>query len=495
MRCTFFKNQHQLIIVFCILAAIRVFIYLSFFPFFSNVDEAEHFDLVMKYSNGHVSRSFENISPVSAKYIIRYGSAEYYTNPVNLPQHKFPPPMWKFSDDEVKSYFDPNVAIMSSVTNHESSQPPLYYTIAGIWMKLGSLFGIQGGWFLYWIRFLNIFLVIALVWTAYIAAKKVFPESRFIVLGVPLLAALLPQDAYYSIQSDVLSPLCFGLAFVSVISFLRSESLNLLQCALAGLAIAATTLIKSCNLPLLVLVIVILLFKVYQLSHKRKLKPAIAPIGLFAFCALMPVFIWFAWNLSTFGDLTASESEMHLLRWSHKPFFDWFHHPIFTPQGAWVFWSIMMETFWRGEFVWSSIPLALPIADYFYCISSLIFIALALINTHKLSNELQRKINWFAFWSFVSLVMFLVFISVSFDFGTGINPSREHPYFSSGRLITAALIPFLLLYVQGLNYFFSWIKNENVRFGILITIGLFITVSEIIVNWPAFSSQYNLFHM
>ena len=44
---------------------------------------------------------------------------------------------------------------------------------------------------------------------AYLAARIVFPEQIAMRLGVPLLVASIPQDAFYGIDNDVLSPICF----------------------------------------------------------------------------------------------------------------------------------------------------------------------------------------------------------------------------------------------------------------------------------------------
>ena len=487
--------DRKLIIVFSILAAIRVFIYSSAFPFFSNVDEQSHFDLVIKYGlEHHVPLSLEKVSPKSVEYIVNYGSPEYLCKPADVMGKQFSTPIWKMPEENAQRYIDERVAVWSSKTNHESLQPPVYYMIAGTWTELGSLFGIKGGFLLYWIRYLNVLLVVALVWIAYFAALRIFPENRFIVLGVPLLAAILPQDTYYSIQSDVLSPICFGLAFIGMIGFIR-DTPSSRQGIIAGLSVAATVLTKISNMPLLIVVLVLVMFKLRILSRTHKLVSAARPIGLFVFCALMPVFIWFAWNLSMYGDVTASDSKIQLLGWTPKPFFDWFSHPIFTPHGAWIFWSTLMSSFWRGEFVWELTLMTIPAFDVFYWLSSLVLVVLAMINIRRSGNDFQRRMNWLAFWSFASLVIFMVVLSVSFDFGRCFYPSQKYPYFTSGRLLSAALVPFLLLYVQGLNFVFSWIKNECLRFGVLIAIALLITLSEFIVSWPVFSSQYNFFHM
>ena len=48
---------------FCLLAAVRVLLFCAAFPFFNNVDERRHFDLLIKYAEGHVPRGAELISP------------------------------------------------------------------------------------------------------------------------------------------------------------------------------------------------------------------------------------------------------------------------------------------------------------------------------------------------------------------------------------------------------------------------------------------------
>jgi hypothetical protein len=50
----------------CLITAVRVFVYSAAFPFFNNVDEPWHFDLVVKYSHGQVPRRLEPFSPESS---------------------------------------------------------------------------------------------------------------------------------------------------------------------------------------------------------------------------------------------------------------------------------------------------------------------------------------------------------------------------------------------------------------------------------------------
>jgi hypothetical protein len=101
---------------------------------------------------------------------------------------------------------------------------------------------------------------------------------------------------------------------------------------------------------------------------------------------------------------------------------------------------------------------------------------------------------WVALLSFVSIVAFLVVLSISFDFGRCPYPSQEHPYFTSGRLLNAAAVPFFLVFVYVIDQFGSWTKREWLRWTLLGATVLFLTVSQLQVNAPAFSSRYNFFH-
>ena len=46
------KYENPLIIVLCIIALVRIFTFSAAFPFFNNVDEHAHFDMVIKYAGG-----------------------------------------------------------------------------------------------------------------------------------------------------------------------------------------------------------------------------------------------------------------------------------------------------------------------------------------------------------------------------------------------------------------------------------------------------------
>jgi len=272
------------ILLLCAIGALRVFIFSAAFPFFNNVDEQAHVDLVMKYARGHVPRDLGQYSSESAYYISLYGTPEFFMAPQQFETKDFPPPNWMLPAEQRDDVVKRNSDWWRSNQNHESGEPPLYYALAGLWLNLGRVSGITGGWLLYWVRFLNMFVAAALVWVGFVAAKLVFPDRQFMRLSVPLLLAVWPQTAFYSIQSDVLSPLCFGVAFVALIKFLQAEQPTLYLALLLGLALAATCLVKFGNVPLLAVALGAATFKVRQLPRTRRLPAIIGSLSLLIRC-------------------------------------------------------------------------------------------------------------------------------------------------------------------------------------------------------------------
>src|SRR2546429_8502093 len=112
--------------------------------------------------------------------------------------------------------------------NWESSQPPLYSAVAGLWWRFGQGIGLTGIESLYWIRFLNALFISLLVWLGYVIARTVGPQHLGLCIGVPLLLAFIPQDVLYDLCNDVLSPICFCAVLLCIMRWLRAESPSLL---------------------------------------------------------------------------------------------------------------------------------------------------------------------------------------------------------------------------------------------------------------------------
>ena len=89
----------------------------------------------------------------------------------------------------------------------------------------------------------------------------------------------------------------------------------------------------------------------------------------------------------------------------------------------------------------------------------------------------------------------MVAVSVSFDFGDCWYPSRERPYLTSGRLVLGALIPFLALYLQGLERILGWAAISRYRWAFVAAIAAVMAGSQLAVTHQVFASAYNWYHL
>ncbi|HEY2679743.1 MAG TPA: DUF2142 domain-containing protein [Candidatus Udaeobacter sp.] len=498
------RNELVLISLLCLAAALRVFIFSAAFPFFSNIDEDLHFDLITQYSHAQVPRSFDRLKEETLNWIVPYASPEFLSPPERFPDAKFPPPLWKESWSKVEPEIAATRAAWSSEMNFESSQPPLYYALAGMWWWIGKQIGLVGIESLYWIRFLNVALMSIVVWLGYVAARTIAPERLEVRLGVPLLLAFIPQNVFYAINNDVLSPLCFGLLFLCVLQWLRTDAPSFLLGAITGAAIASTYLTKLSNLPLIIIAVAVILASLARIVRRSR-RAGLIPLAALFFCAAVPVCSWMVWLKLQFGDVTGSTAKIVFLDWTRKPFLEWWQHPIFSPHGLWFFWSDLIATFWRGEVEWHGKRFDWQIADWLYAISSLVFIAAAVVGLRKpfALSGFQRQAIAVAILIFAAGVAFLGLLSIQFDFGSCVNPSRSHPYFTSGRLLSGAMIPFALSYVYGVSCLCRlatsrlrqtrWIETASPLI-VLGAIVVFSQASEIVITHPVFASEHNWFH-
>ena len=490
-------SARLVLLLLCLVAGVRVFLLCAGFPFFNNADEQAHFDVVLKYSQGHPPRGMEPFSSESAHYFVQYGSPEFFMSPETFPDGRFPAPAWASSANRTAAAVSPTEQAWTDAINPESWQPPLYYVIGGVWLNLGRLFGFGDANLLYWLRFLNVLLLAGLVWLSFVAARECFPRQDSVALCVAILVAFMPQDMFYGIENDNLSPLCFGALFVCLIRWWRAEVLSPLLAMCLGLTMAATYLTKLTNAPLLALALCVVVLKTFSEARSGNFGRTLPALGIFVACAIIPVGAWMIWMQHAFGEAIGSSTGADLLGWTPKPFAIWWHHPIFTWQGAWSFLSKLLASFWRGEFIWHGNRLASAPADYFYVISSAVLIGITALHLPRLarSDKVTAQILSFALLSFIAAVLFLVFISIRFDFGDCVYPSRAEPYLSSGRCVTGALIPFMIVYVYGLKLVLSWTRRTWPLLAAVVIIVIGLSISENLVNRPVFSSQYNWFHL
>jgi hypothetical protein len=263
------------------------------------------------------------------------------------------------------------------------------------------------------------------------------------------------------------------------------------------LSIAAAYLTKLGNLPLILVAVGAILWWGIAQGRAGKFREAIIPLGAVAVCAAVPILTWLTWMKTHFGDFTGYTAKAQLLGWTTKQFLDWWPHPIFTASGMWTFLFELVASFWRGEFTWHAQIIGFKEFDLFYVFSSLGLILIAIValirRRDKDISEAQCHVLWIAVASVIAAIMFLAFLSLQFDFGACINPSRKRPYFYQGRLMLGALIPFAMLYVYALD---RLLRNKpKLVLGMVSLIAATVTFLEILANRVAFTSAYNWFHM
>jgi hypothetical protein len=185
--------------------------------------------------------------------------------------------------------------------------------------------------------------------------------------------------------------------------------------------------------------------------------------------------------------------------WTPKSFGQYWHHPIFTPGGALFFWNMLTTTVWRGEVSWHYYDLAGGPINVFYVLSTTVFLTIfifvAMTGHGKTTVEVRSTAT-------TCLLLFLLFaalpflISVTIDFGT-IHRSlrRECPYFASGRLVLGALVPFLIMYLGGLEVFLDRLRLSFLRVPLLIVLIDSLLLTEIVYSLDVFASQYNWYHL
>ncbi len=484
--------------VLCLLAGLRILIFAAALPVYNNVDEGAHFDLICKYSMGHIPTHIEHYSRETADLITYTFSPEYYDLQPGMTANDLPTPLWTQSRYSVERSMEVSVPYVLRKTNHESTQPPLYYVIAGLWFRLGKLLGLNGGHLVFWLKLIGVLVYMPLVWVSYLFARRFYGRNDFIRLGVPLLLVVFPQDVMYSLNNDVLTPLLFGVSFYYLMEILTSNSKGYGFHLLTGLAVAATFMTKFTNLPILVVLGAVVMFRLLRLRRTGRMMgelPKLAAMGAFTAALIAP---WLIRNHRVLGDMAGAAAKIQRLGWTPKPFAAIWHHPIFTPGGLAFYWNGLMRTFWRGEVVWLGKIMASSGVDVFYVLSTTMFIGASVVALWMLRKQMpreERAASGMGLLVFAVSVAFIGILSTLYDYGTCQYPTRAHPFLVSGRLISGTMIPFAALYLCGLDFTLGKIGLAGRRWLVLGAIMAVILISEIAVTDPAFGSLYNWYHM
>lgn len=485
------RGEPALIAGLAFLAALRVLVAAAAFPFFANVDEHRHVDMVLKYARGYLPRpGGDAYEPRTAALLAVHGSPEY-----GLAADGPPPaaPVWRAPPGEMARRLRLNERLLSRGPNLEATQPPVYYAVAGAWLALGSGLGLESGHALYWIRALNALSLAALVGLAWGLLRRSHADDALVRLGVPALLVVFPMDAFYYVTGDAFSPIVAGAAFALAAGCGLGGGRGPRAHAAAGLAAACAVLTKLTNLGVAAASALGAWFG--GAGDERRVRRRRAA---FALAFALPVAVWLLRNALVFGSLTAGEVKVGFLGWEARPLAAWLDHPLFTFGGMGTFLSELVPLFWRGELVWHRDVLASPAADHFYTLSSATCLLLAAAGLRGERPAAARRVEVLAFAAVAFSVALLALLSLSFTFPAVGNPSAAKPYFFHGRLVSGALLPFAVLYVRGLGVAVSALPPRLAPAAggaLLVATAAVCLVSEIELTLPVFSSAYNFYHL
>jgi hypothetical protein len=262
---------------------------------------------------------------------------------------------------------------------------------------------------------------------------------------------------------------------------------------------AAAFLTKYTNAPLLMVVGLVAFLKLRPWWRQKLPRTQLVPVAWLLVASAIPIGLWLARNYLVLGELTGFALKSRHMTWTPKPIGQYWNHPIFTAHGCVCFWSALLSTLWRGELLWHRRELADGSMDAFYALSStvflLTFVVASVARARKTPPE-RFSATILCLLMVVLYVALLIFLSISMDFGSGVfgRPSREWPYFANGRMMLGALVPFLIVYLGGLEVLLGWLRIGFLRLPLLVVALHVIALSEIVYSMDVFASQYNWYH-
>jgi hypothetical protein len=464
------------------------------YPFFTNVDEPYHYDVVVKIANGVPTTDLSALSTETAGLLWRWASGAYIWPPKEVAvsdSARLVQRAARLSAPIPRSHLDQ--------TNDEVFQPPVYYWLAAAAYRLVSAAGVPVARRLFFVRFTNALFVGLLVLACFRIARIALPARPDLAWTVALAAALFPQDAFHQIGNDAASPtVCAGAIMLLLPAAVGAPGSPIAAVA-GGLLAALATLTKWSNLPVVLFVFAATAGIARAPYPRRSIRWGWPALLLLAF--LVPVALWGVRSLVETGDFTGLSTRSRLLGWTPLPVAAWFRHPIFSlggliplpgDKGAGFFLFHSIATFWRGEFTWYLRPLRSPVWDAAVFVVSVAGFAASCVLAARRGAARARG-AWLFVATCVVFLLQLVYSSIAFDFGECYYPSREAPFVISGRLMLGALPAFLVVLVAGLDALLRpiarWVApSALIAAGFVLAFALDLAVSR-----PALGALASLF--
>ncbi len=498
------SKQNLIVAAICACAFLRILIFCAGFPLFNTLDEQDHLETVRNYSRGMVPGKASPLSdPDMARVFALYGSPEYLISRQRLHAVGMDVPVPELAPQVRELQFERRFNYWLTQPVTEAQSPPVYYAVAGVWYKLGALLGIKDWALAYWVRFLNAILYGVFIWIAFLFVREVYQQNTFLCVAVPGLLAVFPQDVFFGVNRDILSPLLVTVALLLLFRAMEKEKDWRLELAAGGAVTGLAFLTDVSNFVLFGVFMAVLYILARKNIQHEKVRRDFWTIGLGAMAAALPPVLWMARNRAVTGDLTGSKAKIAYLGWTVKPWGDFWQHPIFTLHGAGYFLREMILKYWRGELVWQGTPMRSAIMDGFYLISTCLLItafAAHVVGRNEAEEHAPRerglRVNGLVSLYLLAVsILFLGAISLPFDFHECVYPSRQNPYFLSGRIICGTLLPFAVIYAGGFEFLWRPLRryvHPVIPFAVICVL---ITGSEMLLRADVFHSAFNFFSL
>jgi len=453
------NRETQLVMALASFAFIRVFAFSSTLPFFNGIDEHLHFDLVQKYARGFLPGPGDaTFDAITIGFIAEYGSPEYLRGPEAYESGRVPTPEEMRAEHPLGSpAYRTLVRKYTKLTNLEAEAPPAYYALGGAWMKLGRMLGLERAQLLYWIRWLNPLLAAAVVLLTYQFVRPRCPGDAFRRLGPCVFLAGYPSDLQYGVTPDVLSIGLGALCFFGLVR-MREAPRRIVVSIATGLVIGIAFLNKYPNVIFAGVAFVLFLMALREASRPRALRWELLHWSLLGLAAAGPALWWLERNLRLLGSVTGAHRKVEAMGWSYNGLEQILAHPILGVRGWFEFVPTLLNTFWQGEFGWHGKSTHDGAVDAMYTTTSLVFLGAALVGWLRAGRAGRSALRpeGIALLVLGASIAVLAGLSTLFDYGREEGPlSRAFPYFASGRLIAGAVVPFAIVYCNGIERVWS----------------------------------------
>lgn len=396
------------------------------------------------------------------------------------------------------NYISVNHSLPNADQCWQCYQPPAYYIMGSLvsrffqFINLNSHFGLQ-----IFSLFLSFLFLIFSVKTA----KEILPDNKLLLVATSIIL-FLPSGIIHSVRigNDSLYYAFYALGFYYIIRWYQKE--NKKDFYLASIFSVLSVLTKSSGLILVSIFIFSLLYKFIKADERKIIFKnilifAIILIMGFALAFYKPIINLrsnrsgdlFVGNIKSLNGALMVKNGLKNYLWfdRHTYFSDPFSYTWEDKGGRQYYWNFLLKTSQFGEFEFNAFKNVPILAKCLNIISLLtIFFFLISLLLLFLKENLKNIKN----------CNFVLIFSIILSLTASIMMRIRLPYSSTGdfRYIFPIIVPFAILYANGLKYFkFKDIKINIFKYlayspAVLIpifSITLFILISGIFENFKS----------